>query len=90
MSNSERPQKFMRTLGAAILASFAWMTAAQADQCPRKDALGTSRVLTVDAATYPRVGLKSFPQTLPLQDHDVVLTDDGRACDGLGPGGPGA
>jgi peptidoglycan/xylan/chitin deacetylase (PgdA/CDA1 family) len=32
----------------------------------------------VDAATYPRVGLKSFPQTLPLDDHEVVLTfDDG-------------
>ena len=28
--------------------------------------------------TTPRVGLKSFPQTLPLEDHEVVLTfDDG-------------
>ncbi|KRR21946.1 polysaccharide deacetylase family protein [Bradyrhizobium retamae] len=52
--------------------------AATAAECPRKDALGTSRVLAVDAATYPRVGLKSFPQTLPLEDHEVVLTfDDG-------------
>jgi peptidoglycan/xylan/chitin deacetylase (PgdA/CDA1 family) len=35
-------------------------------------------VLDVDAATTPRVGLKSFPQTLPLEDHEVVLTfDDG-------------
>ena len=52
--------------------------AAQAADCPRKDALGTSRVLKVDAATTPRVGLKSFPQTLPLADHEVVLTfDDG-------------
>ena len=51
---------------------------AQAAECPRKDALGTSRVLVVDAATSPRVGLKSFPQTLPLEDHEVVLTfDDG-------------
>ena len=50
----------------------------QATECPRKDALGTSRVLTVDAATSPRVGLKSFPQTLPLEDREVVLTfDDG-------------
>ena len=33
---------------------------------------------TVDAAATPRVGLKSFPQTLPLGDHEVVLTfDDG-------------
>jgi peptidoglycan/xylan/chitin deacetylase (PgdA/CDA1 family) len=40
--------------------------------------LGTSRILAVDAADTPRVGLKSFPQTLPLDDHEVVLTfDDG-------------
>src|SRR3954467_9060350 len=59
----------------------AWMTfvaAAPAAECPRKEALGTSRVLPVDAAHTPRVGLKSFPQTLPLDDHEVVLTfDDG-------------
>jgi peptidoglycan/xylan/chitin deacetylase (PgdA/CDA1 family) len=68
----------MRVLRATVLASLAWVTAAQADQCPRKDALGTSRVLAVDATSYPRVGLKSFPQTLPLEDHEVVLTfDDG-------------
>ena len=55
-----------------------FVAAAEAAECPRKDALGTSRVLAVDAATYPRVGLKSFPQTLPLDDHEVVLTfDDG-------------
>jgi peptidoglycan/xylan/chitin deacetylase (PgdA/CDA1 family) len=53
--------------------------AASADaQCPRPGTLGTSRVLSVDATSYPRVGLKSFPQTLPLRDHEVVLTfDDG-------------
>jgi peptidoglycan/xylan/chitin deacetylase (PgdA/CDA1 family) len=55
-----------------------FVAAAPAAECPRKDALGTSRVLAVDAATTPRVGLKSFPQTLPLDDHEVVLTfDDG-------------
>ena len=67
--------------------------AAQAAECPRKDALGTSRVLAVDAATTPRVGLKSFPQTLPLDDHEVVLTfDDGPwpATDAEGAGGAGA
>jgi peptidoglycan/xylan/chitin deacetylase (PgdA/CDA1 family) len=68
----------MRTLVAAALATLASIATAQADECPRKDALGTSRVLTVDAATSPRVGLKSFPQTLPLEDREVVLTfDDG-------------
>ncbi|MCA1473878.1 polysaccharide deacetylase family protein [Bradyrhizobium sp. NBAIM08] len=50
----------------------------EAAECPRKDALGTSRVFSVDPKTYPRVGLKSFPQTLPLADREVVLTfDDG-------------
>jgi peptidoglycan/xylan/chitin deacetylase (PgdA/CDA1 family) len=69
----------MRTFAASILALLAWTGAAHAAaECPRKDALGTSRVLTVDPATYPRVGTKSFPDTLPLQDHEVVLTfDDG-------------
>src|SRR5262249_43190727 len=62
----------------AVSASMALVAAAEATECPRKDALGTSRVLAVDAATSPRVGLKSFPQTLPLEDHEVVLTfDDG-------------
>ncbi|MGY3621562.1 peptidoglycan/xylan/chitin deacetylase (PgdA/CDA1 family) [Bradyrhizobium sp. USDA 10063] len=46
--------------------------------CPREDMLGTSRVLAVDPKAYPRVGLKSFPETLSLADHEVVLTfDDG-------------
>jgi peptidoglycan/xylan/chitin deacetylase (PgdA/CDA1 family) len=42
------------------------------------DALSTERVLVVDPATYPRVGRKHFPQTLPLKPKEVVLTfDDG-------------
>jgi peptidoglycan/xylan/chitin deacetylase (PgdA/CDA1 family) len=53
----------------------------EASGCPRKGVLGTARVLAVDPAAYPRVGLKSFPQTLPLSDHEVVLTfDDGPAA----------
>lgn len=62
----------------AIIALVVLTTAAAAADCPRPGTLGTSRVLTVDAANYPRVGLQSFPQTLPLADHEVVLTfDDG-------------
>jgi peptidoglycan/xylan/chitin deacetylase (PgdA/CDA1 family) len=65
------------SLGAS-LAALAGIAATDAAECPRKDALGTFRVLSVDAKTNPRVGLKSFPQTLPLADHEVVLTfDDG-------------
>src|SRR6195256_2911057 len=70
--------KFITTPAAAALVLLAWILAAPAADCPRKDALGTSRVLAVDPAVYPRVGSKSFPQTLPLEDHEVVLTfDDG-------------
>src|SRR5258707_10484329 len=65
-------------LRVAIIALIASATGAQAAECPRTGTLGTSRILAVDAAHTPRVGLKSFPQTLPLDDHEVVLTfDDG-------------
>jgi peptidoglycan-N-acetylglucosamine deacetylase len=52
---------------------------AVAAPCPgNADALGTDRVLTVDAGSTPRVGRKSFPSTLPLQNKELVLTfDDG-------------
>ena len=71
-------RNFTAALGAALAGSIAFVASAGAAECPRADALGTSRVLTVNAATTPRVGLKSFPQTLPLEDHEVVLTfDDG-------------
>src|ERR1700733_4452235 len=70
--------KFANLLAAILIVSMGWMAAARAADCPRPGRLGTSRVLAVDAATTPRVGLKSFPQTLPLDDHEVVLTfDDG-------------
>src|SRR5258707_15613506 len=64
-------------LAAALFA--AQPAAAQTAPCPgNPDALATSRVITVDAATTPRVGLKHFPATLPLADMEVVLTfDDG-------------
>src|SRR5450432_3572257 len=40
---------------------------AQPSPCPgNPDALSTSRIIVVDAATTPRVGRKHFPQTLPL------------------------
>ena len=56
----------------------AWSAAAQAADCPRQGALGTSHILGVEVATTPRIGLKSFPQSLPLDDREVVLTfDDG-------------
>lgn len=69
---------FANMLAAFLVISMGWMAAADAADCPRPGTLGTSRVLAVDAASTARVGLKSFPQTLPLDDHEVVLTfDDG-------------
>ncbi len=52
-----------------------------AADCPRPGTLGTARILAVDPAQYPHVGTKSFPQTLPLHDKEIVLTfDDGPAA----------
>jgi peptidoglycan/xylan/chitin deacetylase (PgdA/CDA1 family) len=50
---------------------------ADAEQCP-PGALGVSRTLVVDPHEHPRVGSMQYPETLPLNDHEVVLTfDDG-------------
>ncbi|MGA2941796.1 MAG: polysaccharide deacetylase family protein [Xanthobacteraceae bacterium] len=50
-----------------------------AADCPgNPDAIGTSRVIEIDPAEYPRVGSLNYSQSLPLEDHEVVLTfDDG-------------
>jgi hypothetical protein len=50
-----------------------------AANCPgHPDALGTSRVLALDPAEYPRIGRMQYPDSLPLADKEVVLTfDDG-------------
>ena len=74
----KRARNGINLLATAAVASMAWGPAAKAADCPRPGTLGTSRILKVDAATTPRVGLRSFPQTLALWDHEVVLTfDDG-------------
>jgi peptidoglycan/xylan/chitin deacetylase (PgdA/CDA1 family) len=54
-------------------------TAPKPVACPgNPDALGTSRTLTVDAAAFPRIGSMQYKSTLPLNDHEVVITfDDG-------------
>lgn len=53
--------------------------AAVAAECPgHPDALGTSRTLVVDPHEHPRIGTMQYRETLPLKDHEVVLTfDDG-------------
>jgi peptidoglycan-N-acetylglucosamine deacetylase len=51
----------------------------RAESCPgNPDALGTSRALVVSPTEYQRLGTMQYPDTLPLADHEVVLTfDDG-------------
>jgi peptidoglycan/xylan/chitin deacetylase (PgdA/CDA1 family) len=68
----------MTALRTAFAALIALTSAARAADCPRENTLGTARTITLDTATFPRVGLRSFPQTLPLADKELVLTfDDG-------------
>jgi peptidoglycan-N-acetylglucosamine deacetylase len=52
---------------------------AEATQCPGNlDALGTSRTIVVDTTEHPRIGTMQYRETLPLEDHEVVLAfDDG-------------
>jgi peptidoglycan/xylan/chitin deacetylase (PgdA/CDA1 family) len=68
----------IRTIAVAIAAA-CFPLAAFAESCPgNPNALGTERVLEVDAKTTPRVGRKHFPTTLPLRRKELVLTfDDG-------------
>lgn len=59
--------------------ALAGVTPALAAECPGNPAaLGTSRVIKVDPTELRRVGTMNYSDTLPLQDHEVVLTfDDG-------------
>src|SRR4030088_710168 len=61
-----------------VLTCITAQTASAAD-CPgHPDALGASRTLVVDPREHPRIGTMQYGETLPLEDHEVVLTfDDG-------------
>ena len=62
----------------ALFAGFAANTATAADCPDHPNALGTSRTLVVDPRQHPRIGTMQYAETLPLADHEVVLTfDDG-------------
>jgi peptidoglycan/xylan/chitin deacetylase (PgdA/CDA1 family) len=52
---------------------------ALAVECPgHPDALGTSRVLAISPGEFSHIGSMQYKQTLPLNDHEVVITfDDG-------------
>jgi len=61
-----------------FLAGFTGHAALAAD-CPgNPNALGTSRTLVVDPREHRLIGTMQYRETLPLADHEVVLTfDDG-------------
>jgi peptidoglycan/xylan/chitin deacetylase (PgdA/CDA1 family) len=71
---------------AVVLASlFAGLFAAQSGAAEERtcgpDALGTSRTIEIDRSKGTAVGLQTYPRTLDLHDHEVVLTfDDGPAA----------
>ena len=66
-------------LGGFLGCSTIGSPAALAADCPgHPDALGTSRTLVVDPREHPLIGTMQYRETLPLRDHEVVLTfDDG-------------
>ena len=80
MSGAWRGVRLWRQTAVAfgLLAGFAAHAASAAD-CPgHPNALGTSRTLVVDPREHPRIGTMQYRETLPLADHEVVLTfDDG-------------
>ena len=70
--------RFVATLFFSLAVASAGV--ARADEvCPgHPDALGVSRVLTVSPEDFTRIGTMQYRQTLPLKDHEVVITfDDG-------------
>ena len=78
-ASGERMFRLPTIVAAAVVAVLLHAGAAPAQSCPgNPDALGTSRVLAVDAGTYAHVGTMQYKQTLPLADKEVVITfDDG-------------
>ena len=67
---------FFLFISLAVTGGSAW---ASTDACPgNSNALGTSRVLTVSPSEFRVIGSMQYRQTLPLNDHEVVITfDDG-------------
>ena len=66
-------------LALSVAASlFAVGASAHAAECENPDALGVSRTLEVDPAALPKIGTMSYHDSLPLNDHEIVITfDDG-------------
>jgi peptidoglycan/xylan/chitin deacetylase (PgdA/CDA1 family) len=69
-----------RTVASIFLLPFLLgMGWAQAAECPgHPGALGVSRTIVLNPVEHPRLGTLQYEESLPLNDHEVVLTfDDG-------------
>src|SRR5262249_32527191 len=77
-SHERRDRVNLRKIPIAVYAILILLIGTvDAEQCP-PGALGVSRTLVVDPIEHSRVGSMQYPETLPLDDHEVVLTlDDG-------------
>jgi peptidoglycan/xylan/chitin deacetylase (PgdA/CDA1 family) len=65
-------------VAAVLIGGGSFAAMAHAADCSDPALLGTSRTLIVDPLEHPLVGTMQYPETLPLEDHEVVLTfDDG-------------
>lgn len=71
--------KSVAAIAATAAAALFGATIAKSSECPgNPDALGTRRTLVVDPAEHPRLGTIQYHETLPLADHEIVITfDDG-------------
>src|SRR5471030_2822815 len=69
----------MRVVAIVICSLFGGLATAMASSClGNPNAIGTSRTITVEPSEIPRIGSMQYPTTLPLNDHEVVITfDDG-------------
>ncbi|MCX7899962.1 MAG: polysaccharide deacetylase family protein, partial [Methylocystis sp.] len=62
-----------------LTASFLAASSAHGKECG-PDALGVARVIEINRHKGATVGLQTYPRTLALKDHEVILTfDDGPA-----------
>ena len=76
----------MRLAASVTLAlAGAFALPAAAAECANPDAIGISRTIAVDPAEHPRVGSFQYPESLPLNEREIVLTlDDGPRPKGSG------
>ena len=73
------PPEVPREVGKAVIGGSQDQPKSPDANCAgNPNAIGTSRTIKVEPAALPRVGTVQFPKTLPLEEHELVLTfDDG-------------